>query len=119
LWTSVNTVTNRRVPCATGKFWQSEGQLTFQAKLRAMELDSTRYARMFPANFSLLINDHLTSCFKLLIIRGTRVYMTKTDFKTICIDADIWLLEQFTLSFRHAIFFTSGYRCSILYDFLS
>jgi len=45
--------------------------------------------------------------------------MTKTDFKTICFGADIWLLEVFTLSFRYAVFFTSGYRCSILYEFLS
>jgi hypothetical protein len=66
-----------------GKFWQSEGQLAFQAKLRAVELDSTQFARMFPANFSLPINDHLTSCFEPLIISGTRVYKTKTDFKTV------------------------------------
>jgi len=73
---------NLRVPCATGKFWQSEVQLAFQAKLRTVELDSTQYARIFPANFLLPINGHPTSCFKPLIIHGARVYMTKTDFKT-------------------------------------
>lgn len=30
-WASVNTVMNRRVPCDTGRFWQSEGQLALQA----------------------------------------------------------------------------------------
>lgn len=104
---------NLRVPCATGKFWQSEGQLIFQARLRAVELDSTQYARVFPANFSLPNNDHLTSCFKPLIIRRTRIYMTKTDFKTVGIDEDNWLLDQLTLHFRHKIFCTSGYRCSM------
>jgi len=33
-----------------GNFWQSGGQLAFQAKLRSVELDSTEYARMFSAN---------------------------------------------------------------------
>lgn len=107
-WASVSTVMNLRFPCAAGKFWQPGRQLAFQARLRAVELDSTQYARMFPANFSLANNDRLT-----IIIRGTRVCMTKIDFKTICVYAGIWLLEQFTLRFRHAIFCTSGCRCSM------
>jgi hypothetical protein len=74
-----------RVPCAAGKFWQPEGQLAFQAGLRAVELDSTQNARMFPANFSLANSYHLT-----IIIRGTRVCMTKIDFKTICISTQIF-----------------------------
>jgi hypothetical protein len=72
---------NLRVPCATGKFWQIGGQLALQGRLRAVELDSTQYARMFPANFWLPINERLTNCFKPLIIRGTGVYMTKHILK--------------------------------------